>query len=124
MLRACAELLRPAGRIAFLTIKPTANLSATQLERAIKHGPPEVALETPHEQMLASVGFTDIEVVDVTAEFSRTQQAWIDAWRAHEPELLDLLGADIVNERTTSRQAMRSAIDEALLRRTLYVAHR
>ena len=110
--------------MAFLTIEPAANLSATQLERAITNGPPEVAVETPHERMLASAGFTDIEVVDVTAEFSRTQQAWIDAWRAHEPELLDLLGADIVNERTTSRQAMRSAIDEALLRRTLYVAHR
>jgi len=108
--------------MAFLTIEPTANLSATQLERAIKNGPPEVAVETPHERMLASAGFTDIEVVDVTAEFSRTQQAWIDAWRAHEPELLALLGADVLNERKTGRQAMRSAIDEALLRRTLYVA--
>jgi len=30
--------------MAFLTIEPTANLSATQLERAIKNGPPEVAV--------------------------------------------------------------------------------
>jgi len=108
--------------MAFLTIEPTAHLSASQLERAINDGPPEVAVEIPHARMLASAGFTDIEVVDVTAEFSRTQQAWIDAWRAREPDLLALLGADIVNERKTSRQAMRSAIDEALLRRTLYVA--
>jgi hypothetical protein len=108
--------------MAFLTIEPRANLSATELARAIENGPPEVAVETPHERMLASAGFTDIEVVDVTAEFSRTQQAWIDAWRAHEPELVALLGAEIVRERKAERQAMRSAIDEALLRRTLYVA--
>jgi len=92
------------------------------LERAIKNGPPEVAHETPHEQMLASAGFTDIDVVDVTPEFSRTQQGWIDAWRAHEPELVALLGADVVDERKTDPQSMRSAIDEALLRRTLYLA--
>ena len=108
--------------MAFLTIEPTANLAVTLLERAIKDWPPEVVAEAPHEQMLASAGFTDIEVVDVTAEFSRTQQAWIDAWRVHERELLALLGEDAMNERKTDRQAMRSAIDEGLLRRTQYIA--
>jgi len=38
--------------------------------------------------------------------------------------LVDLLGADVWNERTTERKAMRSALDERLLRRTLYVARR
>jgi hypothetical protein len=108
--------------MAFLTIEPAARLSGTRLQRAIDNGPPEVAVEAPHEQMLASVGFTDIEAVDATVEFSRTQQSWVDMWRAHEQELLDLLGADVVNERKTERQAMRSALDEGLLRRTLYIA--
>jgi len=107
--------------MAFLTIEPAAGLSASQLQRAIEHGPPEVAVKAPHEQMLASAGFTDIEAIDVTIEFLRTQQAWIDTWRVHERELLSVLGPDLLNERKAERRAMRSAIDEGLLRRTLYI---
>jgi hypothetical protein len=110
--------------MAFLTIEPAAHLSGDRLQRAIENGPPEVAVETPHEQMLASVGFTDIEGVDVTVEFSRTHQAWVDAWRAHEQELVGLLGVEVLNERNTERQAIRAALDEGLLRRTLYIARR
>jgi hypothetical protein len=124
VLRACAELLRRGGRIAFLTIEPALNLSAVQMQRAIKNGPPEVAVEAPHEQLLASAGLTNIDVFDVTAEFSRTQQGWIDAWLSREAELHDLLGDEVANETKSDRLAMRSAIDEGLLRRTLYLARR
>ena len=110
--------------MAFFTIEPAAALSDDRLRRAVENGPPELGVEAPHEQLLAAAGFTDIEAVDVTPEFSRTQQAWIDAWRVHESELLELLGADVVNERKNDRRAMRAAIDEGLLRRTLYLARR
>ena len=78
--------------MAFITIHPTEGLSAAELERAIKTGPPEVWAEAPHEEMLASAGFIDVEAIDVTAAFSLTQQAWVDGWREHEDELVDLLG--------------------------------
>jgi hypothetical protein len=110
--------------MAFLTIEPTAGISAHQLRRAIDNGPPEVGIEAPHEQMLADGGFTDIETVDLTTEFSRTQQAWTDAWRMHETELSELLGPDLLEERKAERQATRSVLDEGLLRRTLYTARR
>jgi SAM-dependent methyltransferase len=124
VLRSCAELLQPACRMAFLTIEPAEGLSAVQLQRAIANGPPEVAVEAPHAQMLATAGFTEIEAVDVTVEFSRTQQAWIDTWRARQSELRSLLGAEALNERDTERQAMRFALDEGMLRRRLYLARR
>ena len=124
MLRACATLLKPSGRVAFLTIEPAERLSATQLQRAIDNGAPELAIDGPQEEMLATAGFVEIEAVDVTAEFSRTQQAWIDAWSPHEQELLDTAGPDVVDDTKADRRAMRSAIDESLLRRTLYVARR
>ena len=108
--------------MAFLTIEPAAALSPSRLERAIEHGPPEVAVEVSHEQMLAAAGFTEIEAVDVSVEFSRTQQAWIDTWHTHEDALLRALGPEVLNERTADRRAMRGAIDEDLLRRTLYSA--
>jgi hypothetical protein len=110
--------------MAFLTIEPAAGLDDVELERAIENGPPEVAMDAPHEQLLASVGFVDIEAVDVTTEFSRTQNAWTEAWSAHEQELLDLLGSEALDERMKDRQAMRTALDEHLLRRTLYLARR
>ena len=108
--------------MAFITIHPTEGLSAAELERAIKTGPPEVWTEAPHEEMLASAGFIDVEAIDVTAAFSLTQQAWVDGWREHEDELVDLLGTHAFEERKAERQAMRSAIDERLLRRTLFTA--
>jgi hypothetical protein len=49
-------------------------------------------------------------------------QAWVDGWRKHEDELIDLLGTHAFEERKAERQAMRSAIDERLLRRTLFTA--
>jgi hypothetical protein len=110
--------------MAFLTIEPAASLSESELQRAIKGGPPEVALDAPHEQLLAAAGFVDIEIDDVTAEYSQTQQDWIDAWADREAELVDVLGAEFVNEAKTDRQAARSAIDDGLLRRTLYLARR
>jgi len=38
--------------------------------------------------------------------------------------LLDTVGPDVLDEAKADRRAMRSAIDESLLRRTLYVARR
>ena len=108
--------------MAFITIHPTEGLSAAELERAIKNGPPEVWAEAPHDEMLASAGFIDVEAIDVTTAFSQTQQAWVDGWREHEDELVDLLGTHALEERKAERQAMRSAIDEGLLRRTLFAA--
>src|SRR5262245_3357952 len=110
--------------MAFVTIEPTTGLSAARLRQAIENGPPEVAIVATHEEMLATAGFVDVESVDVTAEFTRTLQAWIDAWSAHEQELLDLIGNDALEERKQDRRAMRTGIDEHLLRRTLYVARR
>jgi hypothetical protein len=107
--------------MAFLTIEPAAGLSPSELQRAIEHGPPEVGIDAAHEQMLADVGFAEIAAIDMTVEFSRTQQAWIDSWHAHQRELERLLGPDVFNERMAERRAMRHALDEGLLRRTLYI---
>jgi hypothetical protein len=110
--------------MAFLTIEPAEGLSADHLQRAIDNGPPELSIDAPHEQMLVAAGLADVEAVDVTTEFSRTQQAWMDAWRAHEQELIDVVGPAVLDETKADRRAMRSVIDESLLRRTLYVARR
>lgn len=122
VLRECARLLRPGGRMAFLTIHPVPGLEAADMERAIECGPPEVAHDESHEQMLALAGFSEIESVDVTAAFSATQQGWVDAWRAREDALIALLGRAPVAERKADRAALRAGIDEGLFRRTLYVA--
>ena len=124
MLRACACLLRRPGRLAFLTIEPAANLNLDDLQRAIDSGPFEVAIEAPHEDMLTAAGFSEITVVDVTEDFDRTQREWAAMWDQHRARLVELLGQDLVDQRQADRQAMRSAIDQGLLHRTLYVARR
>ena len=122
MLRACAKLLRPGGRMAFITIRPADGLSSARLEQAAEHGPPEVSVAAAHEAMLEAAGLIDVDTVDLTDEFSRTQQAWVDEWLQNHDALADLLGPEALEERNNDRKAMRFAIDEGLLQRTLYTA--
>jgi hypothetical protein len=117
-------MLRRGRRMVFLTIEPVAGIDDEQLNRAVECGPPEVALDAPHEAMLREAGFRVLDAIDATVEFSATQQAWFDSWIGREPELVALLGRPAFDERQLERLAMRAGIDEGLLRRTLYVTAR
>jgi hypothetical protein len=121
-LRAFRAVLRPDGRTAFFTIQPEAGLSAGELERAVAAGPPQVSVEGDHPTMLTDAGFTDIEAVDVTAAYHETQLAWHDRWAARKDDIVEVVGEQLYDERQAERRSTLAALEEGLLRRTLYLA--
>lgn len=124
MLRASRRVLRPGGRLGFHTIELPAGLSARDRRRAGSIGPPAVATRTTYPSLLRSAGFHRIDAVDLTAEYLATQQRRLDATFRHEERLRADLGADDVEEAIERRTLTLAAIEEGLLRRTLYTAIR
>jgi hypothetical protein len=74
--------------------------------------------------MLCTAGFSEIAVVDVTDDYRRTQQRWIDATARHEAEIRALIGDGEYDERQRTRAETVRAIDDGILCRTQYSATR
>ena len=122
MLRALRRLLRRGGRIALTTIYVTPGLSAADRRRAHRSGPRAVASRAEQPRLLASAGFVDIDELDLTAEFARTGQAWIDEWDRNAADLRALEGAAAFEERQRDRRVQQRAVEDGLLRRGLFSA--
>jgi hypothetical protein len=74
--------------------------------------------------MLRDAGFVDIEEHDWTNDFVRVARAWIAQWDEHRVELTDALGDVEFEDRQTERRIQLRAVEDGLLRRSLYVATR
>lgn len=124
MLRASAQLLKPGGRTAFFTIHLTPGLSADDIERAAAAAPPAVVENLAPDRLLVDAGLTDVEAVDVTADFREIQNAWYQQWQRHAAHLRKLLGDEVFDDRQEERERTLGAIDDGLIRRTLCSATR
>ena len=87
VLRACEQLLRSGGRLAFTTIHVAPGLDQPRHRRAVRAGPRHVATRRPYPELVAQAGFVDVTEIDVTDDYARTQRAWLDAYEAHADEL-------------------------------------
>jgi hypothetical protein len=77
-----------------------------------------------HHELLARAGFTGIAETDSTPEFIDVARGWIDQSQQHRDELVGLLGSDEFEERQRERHVQLRAVEDGLLRRSLYVARR
>jgi hypothetical protein len=119
VLRALRHLLRPGGRIAYTTIFVAPDLSPAQRRRAQRSGPRAVASRSDQQQLLASAGFVDIQMIDLTTDFAATARAWLDESEASAGELSAFEPPGAFEERQRQRQIQLRAIDDGLLRRAL-----
>lgn len=117
-------MLRPGGRLAFLTIQPTPGLDPAARRRANRSGPSGVAVPTSYESLLHTAGFVDVVATDLTAEYRDTQQRWIDAMARRETALRDLSGDLLYEERQEERATTLAALDAGILARFRYTASR
>ncbi len=125
VLRACRQLLRPGGRIAFYTIFIPPGISREDRERVLRLGdPPEVASAAEQGALLRSAGFSDIDETDVTGEFLVTARGWLGGRERFAAQLRRREGAAAFDEGQTNRRARVAAIGAGLLRRALFVAVR
>ena len=124
MLRACRRLLRPGGRTAFFTIFVARGLSAPEHRRAVRLGPRAVASRESPEELLHKAGFAEVEEFDVTPEYLRTAEDWLEGSWSLEDGLREVLGSAEFDELQTERRQAISAIREGLLCRSLCVGTR
>jgi cyclopropane fatty-acyl-phospholipid synthase-like methyltransferase len=122
VLRACRELLRAGGRLAFTTIYIREGLGPRQHRRAVQAGPPHVVTRRPYLDLVAQAGFVDIVDIDVTAEYARTQKAWHDAVEARGVELRRILSDEVFELAQADRRLATGAIREGLLKRRMITA--
>ena len=124
MLRACRRLLRSAGRTAFTVIELAADLDPAQRRTARAAAPPAVAARRPYDHLLASAGFVDVHVRDVTAHYRATAAALREEYRQHRDALIDTVGDAYVADRIQTWSGALAIIDAGLLRRRMYLATR
>jgi cyclopropane fatty-acyl-phospholipid synthase-like methyltransferase len=120
VLRACARLLRPGGRLAFFTIEIATDLSPEQHRLAKAAGPPVAAGPDVAEQ-LRRARFVDVITEDRTADYLETARAWLTARVRHRDEIRPVDSAAYDNRIADGNRAI-PLIERGLLRRRLYVA--
>jgi cyclopropane fatty-acyl-phospholipid synthase-like methyltransferase len=124
VLRACHRLLRPGGRLAFTTIHVAPDLDAPRHRRAVRAGPPQVATRRPYPELVAQAGFRDIDAIDVTQDYARTQRAWLEANELRAAEVRRITSDREFATAQADRRFAQAAIDDRLLRRSLITATR
>lgn len=83
-----------------------------------------MATRTDEQRLLASAGFVEVEHLDVTADFARTAGAWLEEAEGHADELIAQQGAGSFAERQRERRTQLAAVEDGLLRRSLFAATR
>jgi cyclopropane fatty-acyl-phospholipid synthase-like methyltransferase len=122
VLRACEQLLRSGGRLAFTTIHVTTGLDPGRHRGAVRAGPPHVATRRPYPELVEQAGFVDVSVVDVTDDYARTQRAWFDEYEAHAEQLRRLVSEEEFASGQVERRRTRAAIEDGVLCRSLLTA--
>ncbi len=82
-----------------------------------------MAARSDHLSMLRNAGYVAIEI-DVTAAFLHTARAWLQESTRRGDELAALETPGAFEERKAERERMIAAIEDGLLRRSLYSARR
>jgi hypothetical protein len=83
-----------------------------------------VACPRPHRELLEAAGFVDVRETDCTPEFRAVTFAWMEQYEAHRDALVGLLGREVFEERQADRTAQLGAIDDGILRRSMFLATR
>jgi hypothetical protein len=110
--------------MAFFTIELAPDLGRSARRRGRAAGPRAVDARGDHAAMLQRAGCAVVVARDVTEDFLATARAWLGASEAHAAELAALEPPGGFEERQADRRAVVAAIEDGLLRRTLYVAVR
>ena len=81
------------------------------------------SIDTPVE-LLRRAGFVDVTEVDGTEEFRAVAKEWIDQWDEHRDALTAVYGEPEFESRQHDRRMQLRAVEDGLLRRSLFVASR
>ena len=80
-------------------------------------------MDTPVE-LLRRAGFVDVTEIDGTEEFRAVAKEWIDQWDEHRDALTAVYGEPEFESRQHDRRLQLRAVEDRLLRRSLFVGSR
>lgn len=124
MLRACFDLLKPGGRLAFTTIYITPGVSARDYRRASRARGPGAAERRAMTEIFRAAGFVNVGERDVTAAFARSTRAYLETSEEYRRELADSWGAGKFAESQRDRRATLALVKEGVLWRGLFTGRR
>ena len=78
----------------------------------------------PPVELLRRAGFTDITELDGTDEFRIVAKDWIDQWDQHRDALTAIHGEPEFETRQHDRRVQLHAVEDGLLRRSLFLGRR
>ena len=108
----------------FFTIFVADGLSERDYRRALRSGPNFVSSgRRDHKEMIISAGFDSVEEIELTAEFLDTTNAWLNGRERYRDELIAAEGAVSFEERQNDSRMQAIAIEDGLLRRSLFVCN-
>ena len=81
------------------------------------------SMHTPVE-LLRRASFTDVTELDGTEEFRDVAKEWIDQWDDHRDALTAVYGQAEFESRQHDRRLQLRAVEDGLLRRSLFVGSR
>lgn len=105
--------------MAFQVIHTAPNLAERERRRAHRSGPWAVSSRHAPDELMRRAGFVDIVILDQTAQFRSTANAWITEWDDHRDALVALHGEAEFETRQQERRMQLLAVDDGLLRRSL-----
>lgn len=92
--------------------------------RALRAGPSAVSSRGISQlDLLVRAGFESVEETDLTNKFLIAARAWYEGRQARELELRAAFGDSWFEDRQADSRAMIPAIEEGILRRSLFVAY-
>ena len=112
-------MLRPGGRLAYLTIVLASGLSKSQHRVGVRLGPRAVAATDSDLGLMLRAGFEDVELSDVTAEFLDAARSWQREYNRHADDLKRIIGEKEWEDRQSDRAGITRGIEERLLQRVL-----
>ena len=117
-------MLKPGGRTAFYTIFIPSGLSDKDYRRAARIRSYVTSWRRGHPELLSAAGFSNVEEIDLTDEFLRVAQAWLEARERHADELSKVEGQAAFDQRLKEIKASVAALRDGLFHRSLFVAQR
>ncbi len=122
MLRECARVLVPGGRIALLSIHVSPDLSEEDQRRAVELGPTMGASSEPLPDLLKSAGFVEVVEIDRTEAFAQTCETILRIRDELDARLRSEEGDEAFEVELTKKRNMLEGIQAGLLRRSLLTA--
>ena len=120
MLSECRRVIKDGAKSLFSVIAIANDLAATDHVRAIEAGPPFIDAPDDYSELLEKTGWRVETRLDATEDHRQSLLALVDAFE-NDPDLLDALGADVVQESGQRRQFQIDAIEDGLLIREFFL---